>query len=145
MQKMTLRLAALFCCRIIDNHGLLLLGTAQAQRGIIDPPADPVGVESVLNKVHIADVIDAGDGVLRRSALMVIGRSLIKVWAERISLHYPDRKVLFYLGGGDSVILRFHTRRVEHNDWLDLTDLSFIAQSRIEVYELSEGLLNRIH
>jgi hypothetical protein len=128
-----------FCHEIVDCDGCLLLSTHQviSERGrVID---DPVGYESTMNKRHMTDLcrIDEDD----REALMIVGRALVKVWAERIALLFPGREVVFFLGGSDSVILRFHVRRSAITDWTDVTDREYLTSCNLEVYILRDEKL----
>jgi hypothetical protein len=130
-----------FCHEIIDCNGLLLLSTKQARNAgkrVID---DPVGYESTMNKRYVTDLSRIDENA--RDALMTIGRAVIRIWAERIALLLPGRNVVFYLGGLEDVVLRFHVRRPGICDWTDLADREFLKQSKLEAYVLQDGNLAR--
>lgn len=134
-----------FCHDLIDRDGMLLLSTRQVREWQVEAgTVDPVDVESSMNKRYVSELVGdfvAGDA---RDELMVCGRAIIQVWAERIAVRFPERHVIFYLGGSDAVIVRFHVRRDGVHDWLDLDDRQFLLQSRIEVYELRDRCLQQI-
>ena len=130
---------------IIDCHGMLLLSTDQVRNWELDgAPVDAVDVEATMNKRYVAELVGDLIEADAREELMACGRSIIQIWAERIALRFPERNVIFYLGGSESVIVRFHTRRHGVDDWLDVTDRQFVLQSRLELYELRDRRVNRI-
>jgi hypothetical protein len=147
VQDVVRDLTEAFVNDIVDINGTLLLATKQILKG--DPNRrheDPISVESVVNKYYVThlagDVFDEDD----RDNLMPIGRALIKVWAERIAFRFPGRRVLFFLGGEESVIVRFHVRREGQHDWASLEDRKFLRKAHLEVYELDlDGRLSRLH
>jgi hypothetical protein len=109
---------------------------AAIERHLTDFPGDPTALESFVNHLHIEDLTTGMLGVkgADRLALLAVGRALIHVWAERIR-HLPrPRAILFYLGGLDTVGLRFHVFRDQKAAWLDLTSPEFIRGEAIEVY-----------
>jgi hypothetical protein len=146
-EEMVRDLRNAFSWEIVDIHGTLLLATKQVLAPEANrPDEDPIGVESLMNKYYVRDltgyVFDQDD----RENLMPVGRALVKVWAERIALRFPGRRVLFFLGGEEAVILRFHVRREGQHDWTDIEDRRFLRKARLEVYELGlDGELSRLH
>lgn len=60
-------------------------------------------------------------------------------------LRFPGRAVLFYLGGSESVILRFHVRREGFHDWLDVNDHELLRRSSMEVHELRDQGLQKLY
>jgi hypothetical protein len=142
-QAVTDALVRAFCHEIIDSNGLLLLSTAQTRKEGLAVDCDPVGVESTMNKRYVTDLVGRAIDENARDVLMRLGRAIMHVWAERIALLFPGRDVVFYLGGSESVILRFHVRRTGMTDWTDLTDREYFAASNLEVYILYNGNLTR--
>ena len=138
-------IAEAFAAEIIDVSGCLLLNSVQARTSEHSaPPSDPVAFEATMNKRHLPDILGIRDDSETRSALVAVGRALIKTWAERIALRFPTRTVAFYLGGSDSVVIRFHERRSGHPDWINWDDRTFLRASALEIYELSAGGLARV-
>jgi hypothetical protein len=110
------------------------------------PIDDLTGLESDVNSFRMHDLVG---GVLEdkgheRRVLRRIGRALIHVWADRLRGQAPDRSFLFYLGGRDTLILRFHTERSSIPHWTDITDLQFLRRCRIEVHRSSLAGLERV-
>ena len=130
-----------FCHEIVDRDGLLLLSTQQVCEAETAPVEDPVSVESTMNKRYVADLSRIDENA--RDPLMRVGRAIIYTWSERIALHFPGREVAFYLGGSESVILRFHVRRPGLTDWTNLSDRQYLAAAQIEVYILHNNSLTR--
>jgi hypothetical protein len=107
---------------------------------------DFTGLESDINSFRMHDLVG---GVLEdkghdRRVLRQIGRALIHVWADRLRGLAPDRSFLFYLGGRDTLFLRFHTERSSIPHWTDITDLRFLRRCRIEVYRSGLAGLERL-
>jgi hypothetical protein len=133
---------------IIEVEGMLLLRTKQALRPWAHESGeiDRVGAEATLNKRYVVDLLDLTnvrcDEV--REELTQCGMKLIEIWASRISLEFPSKVVVFYLGGSEDVILRFHVRRDGVRDWTDLNDRQFLLSSHLQVYELRSGKLRLI-
>ena len=108
---------------------------------------DLTGIESFNNHFHLEDIADitfTGDELVR-TKLMEVGRALIKVWAERLHIMLKGQAILFYLGGVDSVIVRFHLERTHEATWIHLSDTAFIQKERIEVYRGLDGKVIRLH
>lgn len=131
---------------IVERGGLLLLRTQQIMEWDLEsvPVEDPVDVESTMSKRYVSELAGELIDGSSREQLMVCGRAIVQVWAERIAARFPGRNVLFYLGGEEDVIVRFHVRRPGIYDWLDLEDRPFILRSRLEVYELHDQRLERL-
>ncbi len=140
VQSVTDALVYSFCHEIVEVDGVLLLSTEQVLNGrgrLVDD--DLVGIESTMNKRYVADLSRLDENA--RETLMTVGRAIMLVWSERIALRFPGRDVLFYLGGSESVILRFHVRRPHLTDWTDLSDREYLTASMLEVYLLHDGNL----
>src|SRR3954447_13382072 len=80
---------------IVETNGLLLLTTSQVLRGaaMAQHHADPVSVEATMNKRYVSELVGCGIHQTARGKLMKCGRAIIKIWSERIALHFPDRTV----------------------------------------------------
>ncbi len=131
---------------IIEVDEMLLLETEQARHTSSSAlKSDRVSVEATLNKRYVADLVGhAFVDDANRDELMICGRAIMHVWSECIALRFPGRVVVFYLGGRESVILRFHVRRPGVREWTDLSDREFLSQSLIEVFLLEDGKLERL-
>jgi hypothetical protein len=139
--------AGAFCHEMIDCHGALLLSTKQVRAWReTAPPSDwdPVAVESTMNKRAVVDLAGHAYDERSREELMTVGRAILRVWSERIALLFGDRDVVFYLGGSESVVIRFHVRRSGVADWLNLADREFLNASKIEIYLLHDRRLARM-
>lgn len=129
---------------VIDREGLLLLSTNQIREWeSVSSEQDAVDVEATMNKRYVIDLVGNIVRIDDRAALMECGRTIMQVWVERIALRFPERDVRFYLGGSESVILRFHVRGPGVADWVDVTDREFLSRSSIEVYELRRQRLEK--
>ncbi len=119
-----------------------------AKAGRLRPlfPDDPVGLEALVNHVYLEDLFHSmvvPKGELRR-ALVKIGQTLISVWHERMAPLLDGREVIFYLGGRDTVAIRFHLVRDSSPSWLDLSDASFVRRERVRVFRGSPDGLERV-
>jgi hypothetical protein len=130
---------------IVKLHGMMLLETRQVLgwKGSVTGE-DPIGTEATMNKRYVWDLMGGLIDVDARDDLMTFGRAIMRIWSERIALRFPDMPVLFYLGGSESVILRFHVRRSGLPDWIELSEGDFLTESKLEVYELRHGQLLRM-
>jgi hypothetical protein len=145
LEKVLEALLQTFCQEIVECDGLLLLSTAQVRASGWDGLGDPVSIEATMNKRYLSELIGDAISASSRADLMRYGRAIIQIWSERIALRFPDRVVVFYLGGSESVLVRFHARRLGVPDWADLADRAFLSASLIEVFELRNGNLNKVH
>lgn len=100
------------------------------------------GLEAFINHIHLEDVVQMPRNAVnpqeQRHALLETGRLLIQVWHERIQFLYNGVVILFYLGGSDTVSVRFHKSRSIANAWINLSDQDFLNRESIEVYRSSE-------
>jgi hypothetical protein len=141
------RLLEAFQIPIVSRFDCILLWPP----GISQPkepfrPEDPVQYESTQNKIHLDDLCPIyRRRSPRRDTEMAIGRSLVRVWAERITPLLEDREMLMYLGGDAEVTLRFHIVRRGCKNWLDLRDLRFLKKARMQVFRLTGRKLEQIH
>lgn len=122
----------------IQEYGDAVLAgqPAAIERHLTSFPGDLTALESFVNHLHIEDLTTGMLGVKDedRLALLAVGKALIHVWAERIRQLPRPRAVLFFLGGLDTISLRFHVFRDQKAAWLDLTSPGFIRDEAIEVY-----------
>src|SRR5215213_6592880 len=80
--------------QILDVNGALLLATRQlGNRSKDNVHADPIALEATWNKRYVTDLIGlaATDEPENREWLMSCGRVIMRVWAERIALQFPER------------------------------------------------------
>ncbi|KAB8144385.1 hypothetical protein F8S13_05790 [Chloroflexia bacterium SDU3-3] len=90
--------------------------------------SDPVGYEASENHFHLDYMISRD---LSRKVLMDIGKGIIFVWNERIHTMIDDN-VIFYLGGDDSIILRFHLERGD-DYWLPPHNTGLLKREKMAV------------
>lgn len=102
-------LSTLFSMKFKKVEGILIATTNLNSRktSVNQPISNPVWYESTMNHYHLDYMISRD---LSRKVLMDIGKGIIFVWNERIHTVIDDN-VIFYLGGDDSIILRFHLER----------------------------------
>lgn len=107
---------------------------------------DHSGLEAFVNHVHLEDA--CASVLLPRShgrrALMDIGRMLVITWGERMRPMLKDRQAIFYLGGEDSVTLRFHVDRADGMGWLDLNSNRLVKKERMELYRVDPSQILRL-
>lgn len=108
--------------------------------------ADITGIEATVNTFHIRHFTDGAitDKGPDRRSLMKLGRALIQVWSARLQGQLQQRTLLFYLGGRDEVLLRFHVERPEVPNWTDISDSQFFRRRRLEVYRATATSVERI-
>jgi hypothetical protein len=131
-------LAAELCVDFTADEGCIVIDREEAERhrgAFLD---DPNGLEAFVNHVHVEDLLA---GALRptgrdRAALDAIGIALLRVWAERLHRSFPEQPAIFYLGGTDSVSLRFHLHRPDAAPWVALDDLTYLRNERVSVWLL---------
>jgi hypothetical protein len=139
-------LADLFAIPFSDTSGRVVAGDAnRATRHLSSYPDDPTGYEAFVNHFHLEDtlMIPYSDGAIR-ALLVEVGRDLVKAWAGRLQAAFPEHSFLFYLGGTDSVALRFHVDRGDGREWANLNDRSFLRAEQIDVFRLDRVLKNEV-
>lgn len=125
----------------------ILMGNLDTiQRKLDSYPDDITGLESFVNHVHLEDTLSnllqtSGE---ERAILFRIGISIIKTWSERIKYLLDDREVLFYLGGKDTVSLRFHIDRKDGQGWVDLSDVEFLKREQLSVFRVNRSGITAI-
>jgi len=137
VRQVLANLSEAFTTPIQEYGGAVLAGQPTIiERHLALFPGDPTALESFVNHLHIEDLAGGFLGVkdADRLVLLAIGRALIHVWAERMRQLPRAREILFFLGGADTVSLRFHVFRGEKAAWLDLTSPGFIRDEGFEVY-----------
>ena len=137
LRQVLANLSEAFTTPIQEYDDAILAGQpAVVERHLASFPGDPTGLESFVNHLHIEDLTAGLLGVkdADRLALLGVGRALIHVWTERMRQLPRARDILFYLGGSDTVSLRFHVFRGEKAAWVDLTNPAFIREEGFEVY-----------
>ena|SRR5712691_7093640 len=146
LRKAFTRLARMFAVTFSDIDGCLVIDGDEARRHRESFINDDTGLEAFVNHVHLEDVVEQmlrprGAG---RRVLMSIGEDLIKVWSERLLPILNGREVLFYLGGKDTVAIRFHVVRQGQPTWVRLDDTAFMEKEGTSVWRLTSTGLRSI-
>lgn len=126
--KLLMPLSKLFAKPFIKIQSVVLDDDG---RSVEDKPIvidDPVYLE-VSNHIHLEDEFPQR---LKRRLLIAIGRQVIEVWNQRLRLLVGDTPVLFYLGGTDTVMLRFHQEHEGYIPWI--ADHEHLRRGRISLY-----------
>jgi hypothetical protein len=116
-----------------------------AKRHLEEFPGDPIGLEASVNHYHLEDYIKG----LRlkpkahRRLLMTLAEALVMVWSERLVRFIGERAAIFYVGGADTVVIRFHVDRPSAEPWAALTP-AFMRKERLRVYRSTGGVVQRI-
>jgi hypothetical protein len=116
-----------------------------AERFLNSYPGDPIGAEAFANHYHLEDYIE-GLRLERRAQrrfLMTLAEALVKVWSERLVRLLGERSAIFYIGGGDTVFIRFHVERPGAVPWTS-HEPAFIKKERLRVYRTTGGGVERI-
>jgi len=98
--------------------------------------ADLTRLEHSENHFHLADVFGIAPSKIEmfRDQLMSLGERLVKIWHDRIRATGTQAPVVFYLGGEEDVIIRFHLER-SVGPWLSsVQDHDFLVQSKVRMY-----------
>jgi hypothetical protein len=116
-----------------------------AERFLNSYPGGPIGAEAFANHYHLEDFIKDLhlEPRARRRFLMTLAEALVKVWSERLVRLLGERSAIFYIGGRDTVLIRFH---VERPGAAPLTshEPAFIKKERLRVYRTTGGVVERI-
>lgn len=131
--------ARLFAMPIASAGASIILGDRKAAtRTASSFQGDPTALEAFVNHVHLDDLLGglplSTDGA--REALVALGRALVEVYTERARPFLGGRELIFYLGGRDTVSLRFHVFRGSEEAWARLDDADFLEQERCEVIRI---------
>jgi len=112
-----------FC--VIGEHIVIdSLAFRQHQTSFKD---DPAGLEAFLNHVHIEELVSQTLPLpANYAALVEIAERLMRVWSDRMAPLLKQRQVLFYIGGVDTVSVRFHIERDGEPAWMDISDTQFL-------------------
>ena len=106
---------------------------------------DPIGAEAFANHYHLEDYVKGlrwQPGGQRRF-LMTLAEALVKVWSERLVRLLGERSAIFYIGGRDTVFIRFHVERPGAEPWTS-HEPAFIKKERLRVYRTTGGVVERI-
>jgi hypothetical protein len=139
-------LTHLFSIPLRQMGDAVLTGSAHsAARHRKEFPGDPIGLEATVNHYHLEDHIQGPRLKPRaqRQLLMTLAEALMRVWSERLVRFLGDRAAIFYLGGADTVVIRFHVERPGTEPWTTLTR-AFMKQERLRVYRSAGGVVERI-
>jgi hypothetical protein len=107
--------------------------------------SDPIGAEAFANHYHLEDYVKGlrwQPGGQRRF-LMALAEALVKVWSERLVRLLGERSAIFYIGGRDTVFIRFHVERPGTVPWTS-HEPAFIKKERLRVYRATGGVVERI-
>ncbi|MEP7012500.1 MAG: hypothetical protein ABJC13_19440 [Acidobacteriota bacterium] len=141
------RLSELFAMPLFELNSTLLTGDLkEAERHFSDwDPNDPIGLEAFVNHYHLEDYIrELGlDPKKERRELNRLADALVLVWLERLTGILGERTLLFYVGGEQDVIVRFHVERPGSVPWMNL-DPAFIKKARMRIFRASRSGLERI-
>jgi hypothetical protein len=139
-------LTHLFSIPLQQMGDAVLTGSASsAERHLREFPGDPIGLEATVNHYHLEDYIKGPRLKPRaqRQLLMTLAEALMRVWSERLLPFLGDRAAIFYLGGTDTVVIRFHVERPDTEPWTTLTP-AFMKKERLRVYRSAGGAVERI-
>lgn len=141
------RVAELFATRIVVLDGVIAIGDpAELRRHREHFEEDKTGLEAFVNHVHLEELLHRiiRPPFKRRPEALRLGEQLIRVWAERIAgIAGADVSLLFYLGGSEDVVLRFHTERMNVHPWIALNKKE--ARSlKLRVFRALGGRVTRL-
>jgi hypothetical protein len=107
---------------------------------------DCVGFEAFVNHVHMSDILP---NILRqlgtdRSLMEQVARTIVRVWADRIRILLDGRSALFFLGGQDDVVIRFHIERPGLAPWVDPSDRAFVAKEHLQVFRVTADRFEQV-
>lgn len=141
------KIASLFAVPLFAVGGVVLSGDPkEAKRHFTSKdPSDPVGLEAFVNHYHLEDYVEefSLEPRRKRRELNRLADALILVWAERLAGILAERTALFYAGGEEDVIVRFHLERPDEPPWMSL-DPDFVRKARMRVFRASRSGLERI-
>ncbi len=108
-------------------------------------PDDPIGLEAFVNHYHLEDFVEefSLEPRRKRRELNRLVDALVLVWAERMTGILGERAALFYVGGEEDVIVRFHVDRPGAVPWMS-PDSAFIKKARMRIFRTSRSGLERI-
>jgi len=140
------KIASLFGMPIYELDGALLTGDPKrGKRHAADFPGDPIALEAFVNHYHLSDYV-GGCGLeprAHRQMLTSLADAVVLVWSERLAKFLVNRSVLFFVGGTDDVIVRFHVEREGGAAWAPL-EPAFLRKERIRVFRATSDGLERI-
>lgn len=141
------KVADLFAAPIAQIDGMVVLvDRAELERHEAHFKGDKTALEAFVNHVHLEDLVSGlrqPAGNARREALR-LGELLIRVWSERVAgITGSDLALLFYLGGTEDVVVRFHVERANEHPWIAISKKE--ARSlKLRVYRLRGGEVTRL-
>jgi hypothetical protein len=103
---------------------------------------DDVEFEIFENHFHLEDVTG---GILQvtgkeRETLARLGYAVMLVIYGKLKPFLHKNNVLFYIGGRDTVMLRFHTEVTDRN-WIDIEDWSLLERENVRVFRATKSSL----
>jgi len=116
-----------------------------AERFLDSYPGNPIGAEAFANHYHLEDYVEGLrlEPRAQRRFLMTLAEALVKVWSERLVRLLGERSAIFYIGGRDTVFIRFHVERPGAAPWTS-HEPAFIKKERLRVYRTTGGVVERI-
>jgi len=120
-------------------------GDARRTERFLNGFTDSIGAEAFANHYHLEDYVKGlrwQPGGQRRF-LMTLAEALVKVWSERLVRLLGERSAIFYIGGSDTVFIRFHVERPGAAPWTS-HEPAFLKKERLRVYRTTAGVVERI-
>lgn len=136
------QLLTMLALPVHEVSGALVIGDLNAiMRSLSEFSGDVIAFEAFVNHVHLEDVLN---GILKplgeeRVILMRLGASMLNILADKLQPFLTDRNVLAYVGGADTVALRFHTESCEGRNWVDLSDVDFLIREQLWVFRITKA------
>jgi hypothetical protein len=146
---LTKSLIELFSMPFHEVGDTVLTGVAgdprDGERFLDTYPGDPIGAEAFANHYHLEDYIEGLRLKPRaqRRLLMTLAEALVTVWSERLVRFLGGRFAIFYIGGRDTVFIRFHVERPGTKPWAS-HEPAFIKKERLRVYRTAGCVVERI-
>ena len=115
-----------------------------AERFLDSYPGNPIGAEAFANHYHLEDYVEGLrlEPRAQRRFLMTLAEALVKVWSERLVRLLGERSAIFYIGGKDTVLIRFHVERPGQR--LTALTPSYVKRARLRVYRTTGGVVERM-
>jgi hypothetical protein len=120
-------------------------GDARRTERCLNSFTDSIGAEAFANHYHLEDYLEGLriKPAARRRLLMTLAEALVKVWSERLVRLLGERSAIFYIGGSDTVYVRFHVERPGAKPWTS-HEPAFLKKERLRVYRTTAGVEERI-
>ncbi len=141
------KVAQLFAAKIVVLDGVVAIGDpAELRRHWKHFEGDKTGLEAFVNHFHLEELLRriVRPPLKRRPEALRLGEQLIRVWAERIAgIAGAEVSLLYYLGGSEDVVLRFHSERANEHPWMAIGKKG--ARSfRLRIFRSRGGEVSRL-